>query len=79
MERYYPVRDAKGVFQARYQSYARLAQGERRLRFIGRCGTYTYLDMHQVINQSLQHAAKLLDAGLAAELARRLRPVSAAS
>jgi len=23
------------------------------MTFIGRCGTYQYLDMHQVINQSL--------------------------
>jgi UDP-galactopyranose mutase len=23
------------------------------MTFIGRCGTYMYLDMHQVINQSL--------------------------
>ena len=27
--------------------------GEGRVTFIGRCGTYQYLVMHQVINQSL--------------------------
>jgi UDP-galactopyranose mutase len=31
-----------------------------RLRFIGRCGTYRYLDMDQVINQSLAGVAGFL-------------------
>ena len=65
MERYYPVRDAEGKFYARYKLYAALAQAEPNLRFIGRCGAYTYLDMHQVINQSLQQARKLLGPGRA--------------
>ena len=26
---------------------------EENIEFIGRCGTYQYLDMHQVVNQSL--------------------------
>jgi UDP-galactopyranose mutase len=57
-ERYYPVRDAEGVFAARYREYAELAKNFPHLRFIGRCGTYTYLDMHQVIAQSLTLARK---------------------
>jgi UDP-galactopyranose mutase len=28
------------------------------MTFIGRCGTYQYLDMHQVINQSLMGARR---------------------
>ena len=30
------------------------------MTFIGRCGTYQYLDMHQVINQSLMSADAFL-------------------
>ena len=26
---------------------------QKNIEFIGRCGTYQYLDMHQVVNQSL--------------------------
>jgi len=58
MERYYPVRDAGGVYAARYREYAELAKGFPQLRFIGRCGTYTYLDMHQVIAQSMTLAQR---------------------
>jgi UDP-galactopyranose mutase len=55
-ERYYPVKTSDGRFQAVYASYKALADATPRISFIGRCGTYQYLDMHQVINQSLQHA-----------------------
>ena len=55
-ERFYPVRDSGGRSEALYQRYCALAQREEKLRFIGRCGTYRYLDMDQVINQSLQSA-----------------------
>jgi UDP-galactopyranose mutase len=55
-ERFYPVRDSAGRSDALYERYRRLAEREDRLRFIGRCGTYRYLDMDQVINQSLQSA-----------------------
>ena len=52
-ERFYPLRDAAGRSEALYRRYVALAEHEPRLRFIGRCGTYRYLDMDQVINQSL--------------------------
>jgi UDP-galactopyranose mutase len=55
-ERFYPLRDAAGRSEALYQRYVALAEREPKLRFIGRCGTYRYLDMDQVINQSLQGA-----------------------
>lgn len=54
LERYYPVKTSDGRYQAIYAQYKVLAEREARLRFIGRCGTYQYLDMDQVINQSLQ-------------------------
>lgn len=53
LERYYPVKTSDGRYQAIYEKYKKLASRESRLRFIGRCGTYQYLDMDQVINQSL--------------------------
>jgi UDP-galactopyranose mutase len=59
-ERYYPVRTADHRYQALYRDYARLAEQKPRMRFIGRCGTYQYLDMDQVINQSLAGARRWL-------------------
>jgi UDP-galactopyranose mutase len=53
MERYYPVKTSDGRNDAIYRRYRDHARSEPDLTFIGRCGTYQYLDMHQVINQSL--------------------------
>ena len=55
MERYYPVKTSDGRYDAAYRKYAALADKDDKVSFIGRCGTYQYLDMHQVINQSLQN------------------------
>jgi UDP-galactopyranose mutase len=52
-ERYYPVKTADGRYQKLYEEYKKLAAAEPNIDFIGRCGTYQYLDMDQVINQSL--------------------------
>jgi len=60
MERYYPVKTSDGSAEALYARYRDLAAAERNLTFIGRCGTYQYLDMHQVINQSLASAERWL-------------------
>jgi UDP-galactopyranose mutase len=54
-ERYYPVKTSDGRYQAVYARYKALADATPGVSFIGRCGTYQYLDMHQVINQSLTH------------------------
>lgn len=62
MERYYPVRTADGRYQTLYAAYKDLAARETRMEFIGRCGTYQYLDMDQVINQSLAGARRWLAA-----------------
>ena len=61
-ERYYPINDASGRSAALYDRYRGLAKTERDITFIGRCGTYRYLDMHQVINQSLMGAHHWLSA-----------------
>jgi UDP-galactopyranose mutase len=60
LERYYPVQTADGRYAALYERYRALAAEMKRLRFIGRCGTYRYLDMDQVINQSLAGVAAFL-------------------
>lgn len=60
MERYYPVKTADGRYQALYEKYRALAEAEPDMEFIGRCGTYQYLDMDQVINQSLAGAERWL-------------------
>jgi UDP-galactopyranose mutase len=52
-ERYYPVPDGDGRNAALYRRYRALAAREGKVRFIGRCGTYRYLDMDQVVGQAL--------------------------
>ena len=61
LERYYPVRTADGVNEASYERYRqRAADDAASVTFIGRCGTYRYLDMDQVINQSLTSVGRWL-------------------
>ena len=70
-ERYYPVKTADGANEATYARYRKLAEADSgRITFIGRCGTYRYLDMDQVINQSLLGAERWL-------AARKLIPAAA--
>jgi UDP-galactopyranose mutase len=52
-ERFYPVKTADNRFGPLYQAYQAKGDALGHVSFIGRCGTYQYLDMHQVINQSL--------------------------
>jgi UDP-galactopyranose mutase len=52
LERFYPVKTSDQRFDLTYARYKALAREEKRVTFIGRCGTYQYLDMHQVISQS---------------------------
>lgn len=59
-ERYYPVRTADERYQQIYKAYREIAMKEADMQFIGRCGTYQYLDMDQVINQSLISAERWL-------------------
>lgn len=53
-ERYYPVKDVSGENRARYDKYASIKNDK--VTFIGRCGKYVYIDMHQAVNMSLQLA-----------------------
>ncbi len=62
-ERYYPVKTADNRFQATYNKYKAIAdESSSEMAFIGRCGTYQYLDMDQVINQSLASARRWIAA-----------------
>ncbi len=59
-ERYYPVKTADGRYQKIYSQYHELSSDLAKMSFIGRCGTYQYLDMDQVVNQSLAGVTKWL-------------------
>jgi UDP-galactopyranose mutase len=50
-ERYYPVKDINGENQLIYKKYKDIENPK--MTFIGRCGMYVYIDMHQAINSSL--------------------------
>jgi UDP-galactopyranose mutase len=59
-ERYYPVKTSDDCYKGIVEKYRALSAENLRMRFIGRCGTYQYLDMDQVINQSLKHVRSWL-------------------
>ena len=57
MERYFPVKSATGDNDLIYERYVQRSRVDAKdITFIGRCGTYRYLDMDQVINQSVVSA-----------------------
>ena len=62
MERFYPVKTADKHNDRLYAAYVAIAAKQQDVTFIGRCGTYRYLDMDQVINQSLMGAEAWLRA-----------------
>lgn len=55
-ERYYPVKDMNGHNRELYNKYRSLTSG--RSTFIGRCGLYAYLDMHQAVSSAITLANK---------------------
>jgi UDP-galactopyranose mutase len=59
LERYYPVKDADNKNKKIYEKYKKLQS--KNMTFIGRCGLYAYLDMHQAINSSLAIAKRFKD------------------
>ena len=58
-ERYYPVKDINSVNKLLYERYKSMAPNN--VTFIGRCGLYAYLDMHQAINSALTTTKKYLN------------------
>ena len=57
-ERYYPVKDRDGKNRELYEKYKN--EQPENMTFIGRCGLYAYLDMHQAINSALATVRKFL-------------------
>ena len=57
---YYPIRLIKD--KALLQNYVALAKKEQNVTFMGRLGTYRYLDMHVSIRESLDLAARFIAA-----------------
>jgi len=57
---YYPVRSAADL--AMLESYVADAAREKAWSFVGRLGTYRYLDMHLIIEESLSFAERALAA-----------------
>jgi len=58
-ERYYPVKDISGVNLKLYKDYRALTP--ENMTFIGRCGQYVYIDMHQAVSSALAVAKSFLD------------------
>jgi len=56
MERFYPVKDIDGKNAELYKKYKEMSPNN--MTFIGRCGTYLYLDMHQAISSALAIAGR---------------------
>jgi len=54
MQRYYPVKDVSGENQTLYKKYKE--QIPAHVTFIGRCGMYVYIDMHQAVSSALSTA-----------------------
>lgn len=57
-ERFYPVKDKTNINRKIYKKYSLLVPDN--MTFIGRCGLYAYLDMHQAINSSLEISKKFI-------------------
>lgn len=62
MERYYPVKTTQRdcPYRDLYNRYVDLAEKQKDVTFIGRCGTFQYLDMWAVIIQSLRTVRKFM-------------------
>lgn len=58
MERFYPVRDLESL--SSYSRYEELTKQEKNISFVGRCGSFVYIDMDQAVNMGLQHSKRFL-------------------
>lgn len=57
-ERYYPIKDIDGKNRLIYNQYS--ADNTEGMTFIGRCGLYAYLDMHQAVSSSMKIASDFI-------------------
>tara|TARA_B100000925_G_scaffold76314_1_gene53878 strand:- start:1275 stop:2315 length:1041 start_codon:yes stop_codon:yes gene_type:complete len=61
LERYYPVKDIKGKNRKIFERYLNHnKKNDLTLTFVGRCGLYVYLDMHQAISSALATSKRFL-------------------
>jgi UDP-galactopyranose mutase len=58
-ERYYPVKDISGINREKYKKYAEIPNNK--CTFIGRCGLYAYIDMHQAVSNALSVSKKFAE------------------
>jgi UDP-galactopyranose mutase len=58
MERYYPVRNHDSL--KTLETYEKAAKFERNVTFVGRCGSFAYMDMDMAVNQGMQTAERFL-------------------
>lgn len=60
LERFYPVNDEKN--KKLYNQYKQLhLTNPNNVTFVGRCGQYVYIDMHQAVNSALQIVTKFVN------------------
>lgn len=59
MERYYPINDKDGINQEKYNRYKSI--GNEKIEFIGRCGTYKYINMDKAFDLAIGIAEKFLN------------------
>jgi UDP-galactopyranose mutase len=59
MEAMYPVRDDRNL--RLYEKYLRLAEGDERVRFGGRLGSFRYYDMDDAVAAALRDAADIAE------------------
>jgi UDP-galactopyranose mutase len=57
-ERYYPVKDVNGENRKVYEMYKDLIPSN--VTFIGRCGQYVYIDIHQAVSSALSTVNKFI-------------------
>ena len=57
-ERFYPVKDLKGLNKKNYTKYKQI--NNNKVTFIGRCGLYVYIDMHQAVSTALSISSNFL-------------------
>lgn len=55
-QRFYPVKDRDGKNRELYEQYKSMTPSH--MTFIGRCGLYAYLDIHQAVNSALSIVRK---------------------
>lgn len=57
-ERYYPVKDVAGENRRIYKRYNSIPNDK--VTFVGRCGMYVYIDMHQAVSSAMHTAHEFL-------------------